>query len=321
MMRTRLPLLLGLFVASLSLACDSGRDAEVPSAVADSAPAQPEPTLTAMRLEVRPVLRSLELDPVVARVNGVELRASKINAHLTRVEPQHVEQRREVVVRRLVDEMLLDQWLDEHAPTHVRHLARRDAQLAAKFGDEEAFARHCTDTQVSDEAVRADLLRAVRLQEALAPQPTEEAVSRLYTRVTRRPAVRTMYDLYSVAPNPRLDAEQLCANTGDLRQFRRISGRHQHLGSVATTALSSTLADKLAGGERCVAVGTPSGVQLYWVEEVQRVPTQPFALVAPKLKERETTRMLAQRRIELLNQLRETATIEMVSAPATANVR
>lgn len=288
------------------LGCDSGRDAEVPP----EPPASPTTTFvhSTMRLEVRPRLEVAVLDPIVARVNGQELHRSTLEAHLGRVS-NHA--RREDVLRRLVDELLIDAWLDANEPLRPEHLAQRDAQVVAKFGDEASFSRHCGDANIAEDAVRADLLRTVRLRSALAPQPSDDAVTTLYTTVTRRPATETMVDLYSVRPSA-AEPQSLCAHATSLHAFRSIRGKHTHLGAVASRALAPALARSVARGERCVAVTTAAGTQLYWVNDVQRLPTEPYTRVARQLRERETTRMLALQRAKLLQKLRDEATIELL---------
>jgi len=239
-------------------------------------------------------------DPVVARVNGYEIRASEVAlaaddlvSHLTEIPPAH---RYPFLVEYLIERHLLAQVAvraniieSESYKARLRYY-RAKAMRDAYFEDK-------IKPQVSEEDVRATYDEEVKKVEG-----TEEVRARHILVGSREEAAALHEQLKSGADFAQLAAQhstdRTSANGGDLGYFDRED----------MVPAFSEVAFALKPGEISEPVQTEFGWHIIKVEDRRLNQAQPYEAVKQGIQ-----RLLLRKKVqELVSQLRDTSEIEVV---------
>ncbi len=249
-----------------------------------------------------------ESDPVLARVNGVDIRQSdlalaedEVGANLPQMEP---DQKREYLITYLSDVIILAQAAER------QNLADRDdvkhhIEFARNKVLMEALLQDAGQAAVSDEALHKVY------DEAVKQMPPEEEVHARHILVATEDEAKAIEDqLKKGADFATLAKEKSkdpgAADGGDLGYFTK----DQMVPEFAAAAF------KLDKGQISDPVKTQFGWHIIKVEDKRIKPTPSFDDVRAQLETYVTHRAQA----ELVANLRKSATIERLDKPATPPV-
>jgi peptidyl-prolyl cis-trans isomerase C len=253
------------------------------------------------------VARAAEEDPVVARVNGVDIRQSdlafaeeEIGGNMPTIPP---EQKRDYLVNYLVDVIVLSQAADKQKlgdrPDVQRRIAfdRNRLLMEALLQDAgKASLSEDAERKVYDEAVKQ-----VKNEEEVHARhilvPTEDEAKAILAQLKGGADFATLAKEKSKDPG--------AAEGGDLGYFTK----EQMVPEFAEVAF------KLGKGQLSDPVKTQFGWHIIKVEDKRVRPTPTFDQVKPQIENYVAHRAQA----ELVENLRKSATIERLDKPVAAD--
>jgi peptidyl-prolyl cis-trans isomerase C len=251
------------------------------------------------------IARAADEDPVVARVNGVDIRQSdlafaeeEIGGNMPTIPP---EQKRDYLINYLVDVIVLSQAAEK------QNLADRpDVKRRVAFDHNrllmEALLQDAGKAALSEEAERKvyeEAVKQVKNEEEVHARhilvPTEEEAKAILAQLKAGADVATLAKEKSKDPG--------AAEGGDLGYFTR----EQMVPEFAEVAF------KLGKGQLSDPVKTQFGWHIIKVEDKRIRPTPTFEQVKPQIENYVAHRAQA----ELVENLRKAATVERLDKPAT----
>jgi peptidyl-prolyl cis-trans isomerase C len=251
------------------------------------------------------IARAADEDPVVARVNGVDIRQSdlafaeeEIGGNMPTIPP---EQKRDYLINYLVDVIVLSQAAEKQnladRPDVKRRLAFDHNRLLM-----EALLQDAGKAALSEEAERKvyeEAVKQVKNEEEVHARhilvPTEEEAKAILAQLKAGADFATLAKEKSKDPG--------AAEGGDLGYFTR----EQMVPEFAEVAF------KLGKGQLSDPVKTQFGWHIIKVEDKRIRPTPTFEQVKPQIENYVAHRAQA----ELVENLRKAATVERLDKPAT----
>jgi peptidyl-prolyl cis-trans isomerase C len=253
------------------------------------------------------VARAADEDPVVARVNGVDIRQSdlafaeeEIGGNMPTIPP---EQKRDYLVNYLVDVIVLSQAAEKQKlgdrPDVKRRLAFDHNRLLM-----EALLQDAGKSALSEEAERKvyeEAVKQVKNEEEVHARhilvPTEDEAKAILAQL------KGGADFAALAKEKSKDPG--AAEGGDLGYFTR----EQMVPEFAEVAF------KLGKGQLSDPVKTQFGWHIIKVEDKRTRPTPTFEQVKPQIENYVAHRAQA----EMVENLRKSATVERLDKPAAAD--
>jgi peptidyl-prolyl cis-trans isomerase C len=253
------------------------------------------------------VARAADEDPVVARVNGVDIRQSdlafaeeEIGANMPTIPP---EQKRDYLVNYLVDVIVLSQAAEKQKlgdrPDVKRRLAFDHNRLLM-----ESLLQDSGKLALSDEAERKvydEAVKQVKNEEEVHARhilvPTEDEAKAILAQL------KGGADFAALAKEKSKDPG--AAEGGDLGYFTK----EQMVPEFAEVAF------KLGKGQLSDPVKTQFGWHIIKVEDKRTRPTPTFEQVKPQIENYVAHRAQA----EMVENLRKSATVERLDKPAAAD--
>jgi len=253
------------------------------------------------------VARAADEDPVVARVNGVDIRQSdlafaeeEIGGNMPTIPP---EQKRDYLINYLVDVIVLSQAAETQKlgdrPDVKRRLAFDHNRLLM-----ESLLQDAGKSALSDEAERKvydEAVKQVKNEEEVHARhilvPTEDEAKAILTQL------KGGADFAALAKEKSKDPG--AAEGGDLGYFTK----EQMVPEFAEVAF------KLGKGQLSDPVKTQFGWHVIKVEDKRIRPTPTFEQVKPQIENNVAHRAQA----ELVENLRKSATVERLDKPAAAD--
>jgi peptidyl-prolyl cis-trans isomerase C len=253
------------------------------------------------------VARAADEDPVVARVNGVDIRQSdlafaeeEIGANMPTIPP---EQKRDYLVNYLVDVIVLSQAAEKQKlgdrPDVKRRLAFDHNRLLM-----ESLLQDSGKSALSDEAERKvydEAVKQVKNEEEVHARhilvPTEDEAKAILAQL------KGGADFAALAKEKSKDPG--AAEGGDLGYFTK----EQMVPEFAEVAF------KLGKGQLSDPVKTQFGWHIIKVEDKRTRPTPTFEQVKPQIENYVAHRAQA----EMVENLRKSATVERLDKPAAAD--
>jgi peptidyl-prolyl cis-trans isomerase C len=253
------------------------------------------------------VARAADEDPVVARVNGVDIRQSdlafaeeEIGGNMPTIPP---EQKRDYLVNYLVDVIVLSQAAEKQKlgdrPDVKRRLAFDHNRLLM-----ESLLQDAGKSALSEEAERKvydEAVKQVKNEEEVHARhilvPTEDEAKAILAQLKGGADFATLAKEKSKDPG--------AAEGGDLGYFTK----EQMVPEFAEVAF------KLGKGQLSDPVKTQFGWHVIKVEEKRIRPTPTFEQVKPQIENYVAHRAQA----ELVENLRKSATVERLDKPAAAD--
>ena len=253
------------------------------------------------------VARAADEDPVVARVNGVDIRQSdlafaeeEIGANMPTIPP---EQKRDYLVNYLVDVIVLSQAAEKQKlgdrPDVKRRLAFDHNRLLM-----ELLLQDSGKSALSDEAERKvydEAVKQVKNEEEVHARhilvPTEDEAKAILAQL------KGGADFAALAKEKSKDPG--AAEGGDLGYFTK----EQMVPEFAEVAF------KLGKGQLSDPVKTQFGWHIIKVEDKRTRPTPTFEQVKPQIENYVAHRAQA----EMVENLRKSATVERLDKPAAAD--
>jgi peptidyl-prolyl cis-trans isomerase C len=250
--------------------------------------------------------RAADEDPVIARVNGVDIRQSdlafaeeEIGGNMPTIPP---EQKRDYLVNYLVDVIVLSQAADKQnlgdRPDVKHRLAFDRSRLLM-----ESLLQDAGKAALSDDAERKvydEAVKQVKNEEEVHARhilvPTEDEAKAILAQL------KGGADFAALAKEKSKDPG--AAEGGDLGYFTK----EQMVPEFAEVAF------KLGKGQLSDPVKTQFGWHIIKVEDKRIRPTPTFEQVKPQIENYVAHRAQA----ELVDNLRKTATVERLDKPATA---
>ena len=253
------------------------------------------------------VARAADEDPVVARVNGVDIRQSdlafaeeEIGGNMPTIPP---EQKRDYLVNYLVDVIVLSQAAEKQKlgdrPDVKRRLAFDHNRLLM-----EALLQDAGKSALSEEAERKvyeEAVKQVKNEEEVHARhilvPTEDEAKAILAQL------KGGADFAALAKEKSKDPG--AAEGGDLGYFTK----EQMVPEFAEVAF------KLGKGQLSDPVKTQFGWHIIKVEDKRTRPTPTFEQVKPQIENYVAHRAQA----EMVENLRKSATVERLDKPAAAD--
>ena len=253
------------------------------------------------------VARAADEDPVVARVNGVDIRQSdlafaeeEIGGNMPTIPP---EQKRDYLVNYLVDVIVLSQAAEKQKlgdrPDVKRRLAFDHNRLLM-----ESLLQDSGKSALSDEAERKvydEAVKQVKNEEEVHARhilvPTEDEAKAILAQL------KGGADFAALAKEKSKDPG--AAEGGDLGYFTK----EQMVPEFAEVAF------KLGKGQLSDPVKTQFGWHIIEVEDKRTRPTPTFEQVKPQIENYVAHRAQA----EMVENLRKSATVERLDKPAAAD--
>ena len=253
------------------------------------------------------VARAADEDPVVARVNGVDIRQSdlafaeeEIGANMPTIPP---EQKRDYLINYLVDVIVLSQAAEKQKlgdrPDVKRRLAFDHNRLLM-----ESLLQDSGKSALSDEAERKvydEAVKQVKNEEEVHARhilvPTEDEAKAILAQL------KGGADFAALAKEKSKDPG--AAEGGDLGYFTK----EQMVPEFAEVAF------KLGKGQLSDPVKTQFGWHIIKVEDKRTRPTPTFEQVKPQIENYVAHRAQA----EMVENLRKSATVERLDKPAAAD--
>jgi len=253
------------------------------------------------------VARAADEDPVVARVNGVDIRQSdlafaeeEIGGNMPTIPP---EQKRDYLVNYLVDVIVLSQAAEKQKlgdrPDVKRRLAFDHNRLLM-----ESLLQDSGKSALSDEAERKvydEAVKQVKNEEEVHARhilvPTEDEAKAILAQL------KGGADFAALAKEKSKDPG--AAEGGDLGYFTK----EQMVPEFAEVAF------KLGKGQLSDPVKTQFGWHIIKVEDKRTRPTPTFEQVKPQIENHVAHRAQA----EMVENLRKSATVERLDKPAAAD--
>ena len=253
------------------------------------------------------VARAADEDPVVARVNGVDIRQSdlafaeeEIGANMPTIPP---EQKRDYLVNYLVDVIVLSQAAEKQKlgdrPDVKRRLAFDHNRLLM-----ESLLQDSGKSALSDEAERKvydEAVKQVKNEEEVHARhilvPTEDEAKAILAQL------KGGADFAALAKEKSKDPG--AAEGGDLGYFTK----------EQMVPEFSEVAFKLGKGQLSDPVKTQFGWHIIKVEDKRTRPTPTFEQVKPQIENYVAHRAQA----EMVENLRKSATVERLDKPAAAD--
>ena len=253
------------------------------------------------------VARAADEDPVVARVNGVDIRQSdlafaeeEIGGNMPTIPP---EQKRDYLVNYLVDVIVLSQAAEKQKlgdrPDVKRRLAFDHNRLLM-----ESLLQDSGKSALSDEAERKvydEAVKQVKNEEEVHARhilvPTEDEAKAILAQL------KGGADFAALAKEKSKDPG--AAEGGDLGYFTK----EQMVPEFAEVAF------KLGKGQLSDPVKTQFGWHIIKVEDKRTRPTPTFEQVKPQIENYVAHRAQA----EMVENLRKSATVERLDKPAAAD--
>ena len=253
------------------------------------------------------VARAADEDPVVARVNGVDIRQSdlafaeeEIGGNMPTIPP---EQKRDYLINYLVDVIVLSQAAEKQKlgdrPDVKRRLAFDHNRLLM-----ESLLQDAGKSALSDEAERKvydEAVKQVKNEEEVHARhilvPTEDEAKAILAQLKGGADFATLAKEKSKDPG--------AAEGGDLGYFTK----EQMVPEFAEVAF------KLGKGQLSDPVKTQFGWHIIKVEDKRTRPTPTFEQVKPQIENYVAHRAQA----EMVENLRKSATVERLDKPAAAD--
>ena len=253
------------------------------------------------------VARAADEDPVVARVNGVDIRQSdlafaeeEIGGNMPTIPP---EQKRDYLINYLVDVIVLSQAAEKQKlgdrPDVKRRLAFDHNRLLM-----ESLLQDAGKSALSDEAERKvydEAVKQVKNEEEVHARhilvPTEDEAKAILAQL------KGGADFAALAKEKSKDPG--AAEGGDLGYFTK----EQMVPEFAEVAF------KLGKGQLSDPVKTQFGWHIIKVEDKRTRPTPTFEQVKPQIENYVAHRAQA----EMVENLRKSATVERLDKPAAAD--
>ena len=253
------------------------------------------------------VARAADEDPVVARVNGVDIRQSdlafaeeEIGGNMPTIPP---EQKRDYLINYLVDVIVLSQAAEKQKlgdrPDVKRRLAFDHNRLLM-----ESLLQDAGKSALSDEAERKvydEAVKQVKNEEEVHARhilvPTEDEAKAILAQL------KGGADFAALAKEKSKDPG--AAEGGDLGYFTK----EQMVPEFAEVAF------KLGKGQLSDPVKTQFGWHIIKVEDKRTRPTPTFEQVKPQIENYVAQRAQA----EMVENLRKSATVERLDKPAPAD--
>ena len=253
------------------------------------------------------VARAADEDPVVARVNGVDIRQSdlafaeeEIGGNMPTIPP---EQKRDYLINYLVDVIVLSQAAEKQKlgdrPDVKRRLAFDHNRLLM-----ESLLQDAGKSALSDEAERKvydEAVKQVKNEEEVHARhilvPTEDEAKAILAQLKGGADFATLAKEKSKDPG--------AAEGGDLGYFTK----------EQMVPEFSEVAFKLGKGQLSDPVKTQFGWHIIKVEDKRTRPTPTFEQVKPQIENYVAHRAQA----EMVENLRKSATVERLDKPAAAD--
>ena len=253
------------------------------------------------------VARAADEDPVVARVNGVDIRQSdlafaeeEIGGNMPTIPP---EQKRDYLINYLVDVIVLSQAAEKQKlgdrPDVKRRLAFDHNRLLM-----ESLLQDAGKSALSDEAERKvydEAVKQVKNEEEVHARhilvPTEDEAKAILAQLQGGADFATLAKEKSKDPG--------AAEGGDLGYFTK----------EQMVPEFSEVAFKLGKGQLSDPVKTQFGWHIIKVEDKRTRPTPTFEQVKPQIENYVAHRAQA----EMVENLRKSATVERLDKPAAAD--
>ena len=253
------------------------------------------------------VARAADEDPVVARVNGVDIRQSdlafaeeEIGGNMPTIPP---EQKRDYLINYLVDVIVLSQAAEKQKlgdrPDVKRRLAFDHNRLLM-----ESLLQDAGKSALSDEAERKvydEAVKQVKNEEEVHARhilvPTEDEAEAILAQLKGGADFATLAKEKSKDPG--------AAEGGDLGYFTK----------EQMVPEFSEVAFKLGKGQLSDPVKTQFGWHIIKVEDKRTRPTPTFEQVKPQIENYVAHRAQA----EMVENLRKSATVERLDKPAAAD--
>ena len=253
------------------------------------------------------VARAADEDPVVARVNGVDIRQSdlafaeeEIGGNMPTIPP---EQKRDYLINYLVDVIVLSQAAEKQKlgdrPDVKRRLAFDHNRLLM-----ESLLQDSGKSALSDEAERKvydEAVKQVKNEEEVHARhilvPTEDEAKAILAQLKGGADFATLAKEKSKDPG--------AAEGGDLGYFTK----------EQMVPEFSEVAFKLGKGQLSDPVKTQFGWHIIKVEDKRTRPTPTFEQVKPQIENYVAHRAQA----EMVENLRKSATVERLDKPAAAD--
>ena len=253
------------------------------------------------------VARAADEDPVVARVNGVDIRQSdlafaeeEIGSNMPTIPP---EQKRDYLINYLVDVIVLSQAAEKQKlgdrPDVKRRLAFDHNRLLM-----ESLLQDSGKSALSDEAERKvydEAVKQVKNEEEVHARhilvPTEDEAKAILAQLKGGADFATLAKEKSKDPG--------AAEGGDLGYFTK----------EQMVPEFSEVAFKLGKGQLSDPVKTQFGWHIIKVEDKRTRPTPTFEQVKPQIENYVAHRAQA----EMVENLRKSATVERLDKPAAAD--
>jgi len=253
------------------------------------------------------VARAADEDPVVARVNGVDIRESdlafaeeEIGGNMPTIPP---EQKRDYLINYLVDVIVLSQAAEKQKlgdrPDVKRRLAFDHNRLLM-----ESLLQDAGKSALSDEAERKvydEAVKQVKNEEEVHARhilvPTEDEAKAILAQLKGGADFATLAKEKSKDPG--------AAEGGDLGYFTK----------EQMVPEFSEVAFKLGKGQLSDPVKTQFGWHIIKVEDKRTRPTPTFEQVKPQIENYVAHRAQA----EMVENLRKSATVERLDKPAAAD--
>ena len=253
------------------------------------------------------VARAADEDPVVARVNGVDIRQSdlafaeeEIGGNMPTIPP---EQKRDYLINYLVDVIVLSQAAEKQKlgdrPDVKRRLAFDHNRLLM-----ESLLQDAGKSALSDEAERKvydEAVKQVKNEEEVHARhilvPTEDEAKAILAQLKGGADFATLAKEKSKDPG--------AAEGGDLGYFTK----------EQMVPEFSEVAFKLGKGQLSDPVKTQFGWHIIKVEDKRTRPTPSFEQVKPQIENYVAHRAQA----EMVENLRKSATVERLDKPAAAD--
>jgi peptidyl-prolyl cis-trans isomerase C len=253
------------------------------------------------------VARAADEDPVVARVNGVDIRQSdlafaeeEIGGNMPTIPP---EQKRDYLINYLVDVIVLSQAAEKQKlgdrPDVKRRLAFDHNRLLM-----ESLLQDAGKSALSDEAERKvydEAVKQVKNEEEVHARhilvPTEDEAKAMLSQLKCGADFATLAKEKSKDPG--------AAEGGDLGYFTK----------EQMVPEFSEVAFKLGKGQLSDPVKTQFGWHIIKVEDKRTRPTPTFEQVKPQIENYVAHRAQA----EMVENLRKSATVERLDKPAAAD--
>ena len=258
---------------------------------------------------IAPVSRAQESDPVVARVNGVDIHESdvafaeeEIGGNMPSIPP---EQKRDYLINYLVDVVVLSQAAEKQKlddrPDVKHRLAFDRNRLLMEMLLQDAGKAALSDA--AEHQVYDDAVKQVKNEEEVHARhilvPTEDEAKAILAQLKGGADFATLAKEKSKDPG--------AADGGDLGYFTK----EQMVPEFAEVAF------KLDKGQLSDPVKTQFGWHIIKVEDKRIKPTPTFEQVKPQIENYVAHRAQA----EMVENLRKAATVERLDKPAAAEPR